>query len=317
VTALSDAIVQLRIDLDDQDAGDYRWTDAELTEHINRALYEFSEECPREQKSSVTTTPGSRDLGISTLTNRVRILAVEYPTAQYPPIYVLLRLGDTLTMLIDDPPPAPSHLRLLHIPLLDVTTSLTTQDKNTVLGGAWPRAAQLASANTEAISSAPNTDKDYAPCPASSASSAPPSGAAATALAPSTASTPANPPPPRTQTPAHDQRARQVPHPRHRTLLPPDPPRLRTPPAPPREARPQEDGPVRTLVAALLAEQKKATRVPYLRVALDHRRRNRLPETICGGAEPPAPRRLPRTYHQRLRRLHHPLLPRVASPKPQ
>jgi hypothetical protein len=167
VTAISDAIVQLRIHLDDQDAGAYRWTDAELTEHINHALADYNQEMPREQKTVLYTTPGSRDISISSLTDRVRILAIEYPTGNYPPIYVDFSVwSDTLTMLIDDPPATavPTYV-YWHIPhSLDVATTLSTQDKQTVLvGAAGYAASQLASYTAERVTlGGPSTDKDYA-----------------------------------------------------------------------------------------------------------------------------------------------------------
>jgi hypothetical protein len=40
---LSEMITVVRKDLRDQDSENYRWTDDELTRHINRAVREFSE----------------------------------------------------------------------------------------------------------------------------------------------------------------------------------------------------------------------------------------------------------------------------------
>jgi hypothetical protein len=167
VTAIADAIVQLRIDLDDQDAAAYRWTDAELTQHLESALAELSAEIPRSHTAPLTTTPGSRNLNIATLTPRVRIVAVEYPISQYPPSYVSFSVWiDNLTMLIDSAPSTAQNVNVYwhthH--LLDATTSLDAAQLQILLtGAAGYAAAQLASYGTERVSvGGPDTDRDYA-----------------------------------------------------------------------------------------------------------------------------------------------------------
>jgi len=167
VTALSDAIAQLRIDLADEDAGAYRWTDAQLTEHINHALAELSAEMPLEAKKTLTTTGGSRNLDISTLVPRVGIRAVEYPVAQYPPTYVDFSTWfDSLTMLIDSAPSGVENVYVYwqtHHALAATTTLDAGQLQLLLTGAAGYAAAQLASGTAEAISiGGPDTDKDYA-----------------------------------------------------------------------------------------------------------------------------------------------------------
>ena len=52
-----------------------------------------------------TTTAGSRELSIASLSDLVVIEAVEYPVAKYPPSYVRFSVwGNTLTLLIDQVP---------------------------------------------------------------------------------------------------------------------------------------------------------------------------------------------------------------------
>jgi hypothetical protein len=75
----------VRKDLHDEDAAAYRWTDAVLDRHIGRALNEYALHAPLEQKTTLTTTAGSRDLSISSLTNLIDIEAVEWPTLEFPP----------------------------------------------------------------------------------------------------------------------------------------------------------------------------------------------------------------------------------------
>jgi hypothetical protein len=167
VTALADAIVQLRIDLDDQDPTAYRWTDAELTEHLNHALAVLSAELPLDAKNTLTTTAGSRDISIATLTPRVAVRAVEYPVGDYPPIYVDFSVWlNTLTMLIDDAPSAIANLYvywLTHHTLATTTTLDAGQLQLLLTGAAGYAAAALASSTTGVFSMAgPHAGKDLA-----------------------------------------------------------------------------------------------------------------------------------------------------------
>ena len=95
----------VRRDLHDEDAENYRWTNDELDRHIAHAVKDFSESVPYEQKTTKATTAGSREIDISTLTDRIVIEAVEYPAAQFPRKYQRYSLwADTLTLLGDDVP---------------------------------------------------------------------------------------------------------------------------------------------------------------------------------------------------------------------
>ena len=95
----------VRRDLHDEDAANYRWTDDELDRHIAHAVKDFSEYLPCEQKATKATTSGSRELDISTLTDRIMVEAVEYPVTQFPRRYQPFALwGDTLTILGDEVP---------------------------------------------------------------------------------------------------------------------------------------------------------------------------------------------------------------------
>ncbi len=97
---LTDMRALVRRDLHDEDAANYRWTDDELDRHIARALKEFSEALPLEQKATLATTASSREISITSLTNRIMIEAVEYPVGQFPQRYQRFALwNDTLTLL--------------------------------------------------------------------------------------------------------------------------------------------------------------------------------------------------------------------------
>ena len=99
---LSEMRTNVRRDLRDEDSENYRWTDDELERHIARALFEFSEACPLEQKAQLSTTLGSMDIDISSLTDRIMIKAVEHPLDCWPRSYQRYSLWeDTLTFLGD------------------------------------------------------------------------------------------------------------------------------------------------------------------------------------------------------------------------
>ncbi len=95
----------VRRDLHDEDASNYRWTNDELDRHIAHAVKEFSEYIPYEQKATKATTSGSREIDVSTITDRIMVEAVEYPVDKFPKRYQRFSLwGDTLTILGDEVP---------------------------------------------------------------------------------------------------------------------------------------------------------------------------------------------------------------------
>lgn len=123
---LSEMRARVRKDLRDEDSSAYRWSDAELERHIDHALRDASLAAPREAKATLTTTAGSRDLSVASLTGLVSIEAVEYPTGNYPATYVPFRLwGDTVTLLVDKTPSAGEQAVVYYGKLhtLDATTS--------------------------------------------------------------------------------------------------------------------------------------------------------------------------------------------------
>ena len=67
----------VRRDLHDEDSQNYRWTDDELNRHIAHAVKDFSEAIPYEQRATKATTSGSREIDISTITNRIMVEAAE------------------------------------------------------------------------------------------------------------------------------------------------------------------------------------------------------------------------------------------------
>src|SRR4030042_441010 len=95
----------VRRDLRDEDSNNYRWSNDELDRHIAHAVKEFSETIPYEQKATIATTSGSREVGISSLSGRIMVEAVEYPVGKFPKRYQRFSLWEnTLTLLGDEVP---------------------------------------------------------------------------------------------------------------------------------------------------------------------------------------------------------------------
>jgi hypothetical protein len=102
---LTEMIVLVRKDLHDEDSGNYRWTDAELTRHIGRAVGELSESLPLPAMATLPTTPDSRELDIAGLANRIMVEAVEFPVGESPASYQRFSIwGDTLTIIGGEEP---------------------------------------------------------------------------------------------------------------------------------------------------------------------------------------------------------------------
>ena len=101
-----DLRARLRVELHDEDTANYRWTDAVLNRHIDRAVRELSQVWPRERLTTLQTAAGSRDLGVLSLADLVRVEAVEWPAGQFPPAYVQWSLYQTTLTLLTDAPPA-------------------------------------------------------------------------------------------------------------------------------------------------------------------------------------------------------------------
>jgi hypothetical protein len=136
---LSEMRIRVRRDLRDEDEANYRWSNDELDRHIDHALRDFSQVLPMEMKSDIATTAGSREIDISTLTDRVRVLAAEYPIGQFPPLYQRFSLYQDILTLLSDEVPDGSDARIFYgqLHVLDAeTSSIPSQHEDTVAIGA-------------------------------------------------------------------------------------------------------------------------------------------------------------------------------------
>jgi hypothetical protein len=141
---LSEMRAIIRRDLHDEDAGKYRWSDDELDRHIAHAVKDFSEAIPHEQKLTKSTTSGSREIDISTVTDRVMVQAVEYPVGRFPPVYQRFALwADTITLLgTEVPDGSDAYIYCGKLHTLDASTStIPAQHEDLVAVGACGYAA--------------------------------------------------------------------------------------------------------------------------------------------------------------------------------
>ncbi|MBM3926727.1 MAG: hypothetical protein FJ320_12280 [SAR202 cluster bacterium] len=146
----------IRADLHDEDSASYRWTNTVLNRHIDRTVREFSMALPRAQTATLTTSAGSRDLSIASLTNLVDIEAVEYPTGKYPPVYAPFSLWEsTLTLLVDSTPSGGQAVKVYYGKLhaLDASTSTLPPHLEDLVaaGGAGYAAVEWASFATNRV----------------------------------------------------------------------------------------------------------------------------------------------------------------------
>ena len=122
---ISEMITLVRRDLKDETTP-YQWSDDELSRHINHALGELSERVPLPAKATLPTVSSSREVDISSLSNRVMVQAVEYPVDESPARYQRFSIwGDTLT-IISGPEPNGSDCYVYYGTLHTIDTNGST-----------------------------------------------------------------------------------------------------------------------------------------------------------------------------------------------
>jgi len=99
---LSDMRTLVRRDLKDEDNSNYRWQDNEIDRAIARAIAELSRYVPRDMKTTIATTNGSRDVALTTLTDRVSVDRVEFPVGETPRSFQRFTVySETITLIGD------------------------------------------------------------------------------------------------------------------------------------------------------------------------------------------------------------------------
>ena len=95
---------RLRIDLHDNDPAIYIWTDDLHDSHLQRAMRELNAVQPQPDVATIQTGSDGRSVPLATLTDLVRVEAVEFPLGESPPSYVDYSLqGAALTLLTYEP----------------------------------------------------------------------------------------------------------------------------------------------------------------------------------------------------------------------
>jgi hypothetical protein len=141
---LTDMRAIVRRDLHDEDANNYRWTNDELDRHITHAVKDYSESIPNEQKATKATASGSREIDITTLSDRIMIEAVEYPIGNFPPRYQRFALWGNIITLLGNEIPDGSNAFIYYgnLHTLDVSTStINTRHEDLIAAGACGYAA--------------------------------------------------------------------------------------------------------------------------------------------------------------------------------
>ena len=155
----------VRRDLKDEDSGNYRWTDNEIDRAIARAVAEFSQYIPRQQKNTVATVDDSHEIDISSLTDRLSVDKVEFPTGNTPRTFIKFEVYiDTLTLLETEGDGENCYIYWTSLHTLDADTSTipTRYEKLIALGAsAYATLSQSQYSTNKATIGGEHVDRDY------------------------------------------------------------------------------------------------------------------------------------------------------------
>jgi hypothetical protein len=143
MTAIATLIDRVRQDLHDEDSSAYRWTNAHLQRHLERAIREYSLASPRQRKSTMATTPGSREISLAAMTDLIRVEAIEWPSGSFPAEFVQFAVWDTTLTLETEALPAGENATIYWVSLhaMDGST-FPARDDELICRGAAGFAAQ-------------------------------------------------------------------------------------------------------------------------------------------------------------------------------
>ena len=155
----------VRRDLKDEDDSNYRWTDNEIDRAIARAVAEFSRYSPMEQKNTLTTVDGSDAIDISSLSDRIAVNRVEYPTGSTPRTYVKFQVyQDTLILLETTGDGEDCYIYWTKVHTLDADTSTIParyQDLIALGASAYATLSQSQYSTNKATYGGEHVDRDY------------------------------------------------------------------------------------------------------------------------------------------------------------
>lgn len=156
----------LRTDLGEPTEG--RWTDADLDRHIGHAIRDLNRVVPREMKATDFTIadPASRAIDISSLTDLINVVAVEYPVGGYPRRLRHFECwGSTLTLLTDTMPVAGASVNVFytvpHVVDADGSTLPSHLEEVALVGAAGYAALEYATYTTDRINVGDRTPEQF------------------------------------------------------------------------------------------------------------------------------------------------------------
>ncbi len=145
MSSLSTLRADVRKDLDDQDAANYRWTDLVLNRHILRAVQMYQEVSPRDVIVTIAAVEGQRTYSLAAYADLIAVVRVEYPAGDYPPNWVPWELfGTDLTVLVATAPKAGEDIKVYYTgshTCTEGSATIPAEDEHVVTLGAGAFAA--------------------------------------------------------------------------------------------------------------------------------------------------------------------------------
>ncbi len=149
-TTLATIRARVREDLQDTDDANYRWTNDEVDGAIERVVLEFSQAYPLQEEDEITTTEDDKELDISSLSNLLKVVSVEYPMDLTPPSMQRVDFwNDKLYMSDEGDGTNKARVRWYKSHTLDAASStIPTEHEEIIVMGATGHLAMSASAYT-------------------------------------------------------------------------------------------------------------------------------------------------------------------------
>ena len=146
---LTEMRARVREDLQDTDAQNYRWTDDEVDDAIERVVMEYSLHAPIEQQDDIATTDGDTELDISSLSGLLGIKSVEFPIGQTPKYLQRTEYWAGKLYIEDEGDGEDARVRWLKKHTLDAqSTTIPAEHEEIIVLGATGYLAMSASAYT-------------------------------------------------------------------------------------------------------------------------------------------------------------------------
>jgi len=156
----------LRVDLGEPTAS--RWSDTDLDRHIGHAVRDLNRVAPREMKATdlTITDPASRAIDISSLTDLIAVVAVEYPVGAYPRRMRHFECwGDTLTLLTDTMPVAGACINVYyttpHVVDSEGSTLPSHLEEVSLVGAAGYAALEYATCTSDMVNVGERTPEQF------------------------------------------------------------------------------------------------------------------------------------------------------------